>query len=400
MYDKENNNLISDLVDLIIDTGKLTFKAFKDFYNSINGIDERFNFDEYFKNINLCTVINNEKQYPSLINAHETNEGEKFIFTIPTGYGKDSLNKFKDGLESAIGFGIEFSYIGTYWIIDVIKNDLPSFIKYELPPKINNLKIPLGKTLHDTIYIDLRENPNTFIVGTTGSGKSVCTKSILTSLINKFEPNELELYLCDLKRVELNLFKNVAHTKKFCYELTEILETFEFIYEECERRYNLFMDSSVTSIFDYNNLKYTENLPFKVLFVEEVVLLLKDKNNTGMKILKEIIPICRACGIYVFLTTQRPSADIIDSFVKACISNRICFKVEDEKNSIICIDDIGAEQLEGKGHGILKVNSNKDYFRGYYIEDKEVKQHIRKHFKKYEYNKNNVIEDISFIDKL
>lgn len=400
MYDKESSNLISDLVDLIIETGKITFKSFRNFYNTINHLDEKFNFDKFFKDVNLCSIIDGEKQYPSLINCHETDEGGKFIFTIPTGYGKENLNKYKDSLECSIGYDLEFSFIGKYWIIDILKNELPTLVKYKLPITSKDLKINIGESIRGDIYIDLKENPNTFIVGTTGSGKSVCTKSILTSLINKFEPSELDLYLCDLKRVELNLFKNVSHTKKFCYELDDVIETFEYIYNECEHRYNLFMNSNVTNIFDYNKLRFTDNLPFKVLYVEEVVLLLKDKNNNGMKLLKEIIPICRACGIYVFLTTQRPSADIIDSVVKACISNRICFKVEDEKNSIICIDGLGAETLEGKGHGILKVNSKKEYFRSYFIEDKEVKYNIRKYYKKYENDKSKEINDISFIDKI
>lgn len=103
-------------------------------------------------------------------------------------------------------------------------------------------------------------------------------------------------------------------------------------------------------------------------------MLLEDGKKRAMKLLKQLIAISRASGLYVFLTTQRPSNDVIDNVVKANINNRIVFKCEDSKNSIVALDKEGAELLEGKGHGLLKQGANIIEFRSYFISDTKVKE--------------------------
>lgn len=296
----------------------------------------------------------------------------------------------------------------------ITQKEIKKFIPYKLKETSkDSLFVYIGKGVNGDIYLNLKENPNSFIVGTTGSGKSVCTKSIITSIVNNYSSNQLDLFLCDLKRVELNLFRNLKHTKKFAYRIDDVVETIKDVLYECENRYDLFMKRNVTNIFEYNKLD-CKRLKFQILFIEEVVLLLQDTKKEGMRYLKQLLSICRACGIYVFITTQRPSADIIDSVVKANINNRITFKVEDEKNSIICLDSEGAELLEGKGHGIIKIGSYKEEFRGYYISDNECKKLIEPYIIKEELkttskqigfieNKDGSptqLEDLSFLDKL
>lgn len=367
---ENNTNILSPLVDSLFEAGKLIYRMITK--------NNSFDFNSYFDTVKLYTQNGNEKIKPKLINKSQTEKGEKYIFTIPPGYGKESLTKFKDGLESAIGYKLEFDFEGKEWIIDVVKNKLKHNIPYKVPTRSSEgIIIPIGDSLSNTVEINLKENPNTFIVGTTGSGKSVCVKSIITSAVNLYTPKELELYLCDLKRVELNLFSNLEHTKQFVYKVEDVTQVILDILEECNRRYDLFMKYNVTNIFEYNKIFQRSKLPYKILFIEEIVLLLQDKKNIGMNGLKQLLSICRASGIYVFISTQRPSSDVIDNVVKANINNRICFKVEDSKNSVIALDDVGAEDLRGKGHGILKVGANKTEFQGYYIEDNEVKKLIK-----------------------
>ena len=299
----------------------------------------------------------------------------------------------------------------------ITQKEIKKFIKYEVKETSkDSIFIYIGRGIKGHIYLDLKENPNTFIVGTTGSGKSVCTKSIITSIVNNYKPSQVEIILCDLKRVELNLFRNLKHTKKFAYRIEDVTETINEVLEECERRYDLFMKRNVTNIFEYNKIS-NRKLKFQILFIEEIVLLMQDKKKIAMITLKQLLSICRASGIYVFITTQRPSADVIDSVVKANINNRIVFKVEDIKNSFICLDSEGAEMLEGKGHGIIKIGSYKQEFRGYYIDDEQCKQLIEPFIVKQELKqsskqigfienkkevikKENQIEDLSFLDKL
>lgn len=268
---------------------------------------------------------------------------------------------------------------------------LPKMIEYELLKRDTRegIFIPIAQTFKNkNIILDLKENPHSYIVGTTGSGKSVMTKIILTNLVSLYGSNELELYLCDLKRVELNLFRNVKHCKKFVYTVEDTTEVIADLLEETNRRYDLFMEHEVTNIFEYNKLPNVKKLKYQVLYVEEIVMLLEDKKKNAMRLLKQLIAISRASGCYVFLTTQRPDNTVIDNVVKANINNRIVLKTEDSKNSVVALDKPGAEDLKGNGHGILKNGSNFIEFQGYFIEDSQVKKIIKPFIKPKNSNKN------------
>ena len=102
-------------------------------------------------------------------------------------------------------------------------------------------------------------------------------------------------------------------------------------------------------------------------------MLLEDRKKQAMKLLKQLMAISRASGLYVFLTTQRPSNDVIDNVVKANVNNRICFKCEDSKNSIVALDQPGAENLRGNGHGIIKNGGKTAEFQGYFIKNSQIK---------------------------
>lgn len=356
-----------------------------------------FDFETYFINTNLYNETNEIREYPKLLDHTLSYKKDVYTFSVPSGYGKQKLLQYKDGLELAIGYPIEYKFIKSNWVIEVQKGKLPSKIKYSHVYKKNSLKIPLGESLDSIVEIDLKENPNTYICGTTGSGKSVCSKSVLTTIINNFNPNRMKIILCDLKKVELNLFKNVEHVERFAHDLTEITEIIEDTFIECEYRYNLFMENNVVNIYEYNQNR-KEKLPYKVLFIEEIVLLLQDKKHIAMDTLKQILPICRACGIFVIMTMQRPSCDVIDNIVKSCVNNRIIFKCEDSKNSLIALDDEGAENLKGNGHGILKVSGVKTEFQGYFISTNQTKDLIKTF--EIEKPKENKEIDLSFIDKI
>ena len=419
----ENCNIFEPLVVSLIDVCKVTTRLFIESYNTFKGKEnkEYFDFEKYFNIVGLETKHGDNVYTPNLVKKEETNCGTKYYFKIPPGYGEDSLNNYKDGLVSAIGKNIIMTYEGIYWCIEVIEKELPSSIEFELMKyKKNEIKIPLGESLHGVVELDLINTPNTYIVGTTGSGKSVCSKSILTHLVNNFKPYELELYLGDLKRVELNYFRNLKHTKSFVHTVEDVTNLIIFVFEECNRRYELFLELGVSDIYEYNKVK-VKKLPYQVLFIEEVVLLLQDKKNVGMKHLKLISSICRACGIFIICTCQRPSSDVLDNVFKSNVGNRIVFQCEDVKNSIIALDDEGAEKLKGRGHGIFKCGANKTEFQGYYLSNEKCKKLIKpfieekKTFKKIEVKENketdfskyeDVIEslpfdlDMSFLDNL
>lgn len=381
-----SENIVSAFTGTLVDStkllGKITGRFIEWFIEPwITETNQDYDFENYFENVKLFKTIDKEIIKPKQVALYSSPAGKVYKFSVPLGMTLKDFLKEKDGISTQIGKEINMRLKGSYVEIEIIENKLPKKINYKLPSKAKNdgIEITIGENLEGKIVINLKENPHTYIVGTTGSGKSVCTKSILTSISNLYSQNNLELYLCDLKRVELNLFSKLKHTKKFVYTVKDTTEVIRSLLEETENRYDLFMQNNVTNIFEYNKLNNVKKLKYQILFIEEVVMLLEDKSKKAMKLLKQLIAISRASGCYVFITTQRPSNDIIDSIVKANINNRIVFKCEDTKNSIVALDKEGAENLEGKGHGILKQGYKIKEFRGYFITDEQVNKYIDKY---------------------
>ena len=365
-------NILEPLIDGIIKYIKWNYDIW---FNKHN-----FSFNEFFKKVKLC---NKEEQYPKQIKEFDGKLGRVFLFNIPIGLNEDDFIKHKKSIEAQLKESIDIRLKNGFIEIEIISKKLPENIPYKLPTRVkDSIYIPLGESLEGPIAIDLKSHPHTYLVGQTGSGKSVCTKGILTSIVNNYRPHEVELYLCDLTMVELALFRNLAHTKKFVFTVEDTTEVVADLLEETLKRYQLFMDNGVTNIFEYNKLPGVKKLKYQILFIEEAVILLEDSKKKAMKLLKRLICISRKSGCYVFMTTQRPSVDIIDATVKAQVSNRIVFAVEDEKNSNICLDSPEAKDLRGKGHGILKVGPTKTEFQSYFISDEQVKEYTKKYIVK------------------
>ena len=412
-----DTNLLTPIVSAFFDAAKVTTKLILKALD----IKEYFDVENFFKTVDLK---NKKEQYPKQIKIYSSDNGYVYLMSVPVGLGLSNFMKYKESLQLQLRHNIEIRERKGYIEIEVITKKLSDNIPYSLPikTKFEGINFPIGKSLNKDIVLDLKENPHSYIVGTTGSGKSVCTKSILTSITNLYSPNELELYLCDLKRVELNLFSNIKHTKKFVYTVEDTTEVIADLLEETNERYELFMKHNVTSIFEYNKLPGVKKLKYQILYVEEIVLLLEDKKKTAMKLLKQLIAISRASGCYVFLTTQRPSNDVIDNVVKANINNRIVFKCEDSKNSIVALDQEGAQDLRGKGHGLIKRGSDIIEFQSFNISDKQVKELTKKYIvgtrsikdsdqklinstvvsneSKMNLETKNILEDLSFLDNL
>lgn len=381
-----SNSIANTLIDSLFDTINLAAKL-------IFNKSKSKNLDYFFQSVSMKNKLN---EYPIVIN----NKGS-YVVKVPSGLNINDFYKIQDSLETYLNYPINFKLDNEYLKITKADNkQLENNIPYKQCKRTtSSIKFDIGKSINDIVTLDLSENPMSYIVGTTGSGKSVMTKVILTNLIGMYGANELELYLCDMKRVELNIFRNVKQCKKFVYTVEDTTEVIADLLEETNKRYELFMEHEVTSIFEYNKLPNVKKLKYQVLYIEEMVMLLEDKKKQAQRLLKQLIAISRASGCYVFLTTQRPSNDIIDNVVKANINNRIVLKCEDSKNSIVALDREGAEKLHGNGHGILKRGSELVEFQGYYISDNEVKEIIKPYLKPKEV-KSELNQNININDKL
>ena len=367
------NNILEPVINAFWDVGMLLWRC-------IFGESKEFNFDKFFKNIEFK---NKKEIYPSVYKKYKTDIGTMYLITLPLGMELKDFQKLQGAMEQQAKKKMDINYKNGFIKIEVIERELEQCYNYTLPIKTKDyIEIPIGESLRGTEYINLKEIPNVLITGTTGSGKSVCSKAIITSLVNMYSPKELELYLIDFKQVELASFRDLEHTKIFEREVEPAKEVISALMEECNNRYNEFFKHGLTNIFDYNKKFPNKKMPFQILFIEEFVMLQMDKSKIAMNLLKQFASLCRASGQYIFISCQRADNTVIDGVLKANVGNRIVFRMEDSKNSIIALESEGAEELEGKGHGILKIGANKTEFRSYNITDNQVQQYTKKWIKK------------------
>jgi S-DNA-T family DNA segregation ATPase FtsK/SpoIIIE len=213
----------------------------------------------------------------------------------------------------------------------------------------SKLTLAIGKDVKgEPVVADLGQMPHLLIAGATGSGKTVCVNSLISSLIFKAKPDEVKFILVDPKKVELAQYKGIPHllhpiisnAKKACSALN-------WAVAEMEKRYRVLADAGVRNINTYN--KDGVKMPYLVVIVDELADLMvvaRDKIETSIQRLAQL---SRAVGIHLILATQRPSVDVITGVIKANFPARISFKVSSKVDSRTVLDMMGAEKLLGKG---------------------------------------------------
>lgn len=214
----------------------------------------------------------------------------------------------------------------------------------------SKLAMGLGKDVAGRIIIgDIAKMPHLLIAGSTGSGKSVCVNTLITSLVYKAKPDEVKLILIDPKVVELSNYNGIPHLlipvvtdpKKAANALT-------WAVTEMNRRYKLFADTQVKDIKSYNE-KTDNPLPRIVIIIDELADLMMVSANDVEDCIHRLAQMARAAGMHLIVATQRPSVDVITGVIKANIPSRIAFAVSSQTDSRTIIDMGGAEKLLGKG---------------------------------------------------
>lgn len=218
------------------------------------------------------------------------------------------------------------------------------------------LPVWLGQDVvgHD-FAMDLAQAPHLLVCGTTGSGKSVCLHSIITSLVATVPTNNLRLALIDPKRVEFSRYDKLANIfgEEIVNSADQAMLLLDSLVEEMEERHVLMQEAGVTSVAEGNEKKLLE-LPFIVVLVEELADLLMQSRELEVPLVR-LAQKARAAGIHLVLATQRPDSEILTGLLRSNIPGRIALRVQKMTESKIILDEKGAESLLGKGDMLVKV---------------------------------------------
>ena len=366
-----SENIIETVVNATFEVGKLSLKVL---YKLLS-IKPYYNLEDFFKKVGLKNKL---EQYPKQIKIYESKKGYTYLFTCPLGLSIDDFIKLKKAIEIQLKESIDIRERKGYVEVEVITVKLPSKIDFKLPTRLkDSIYIPFAESVGESIYLDLKETPHTLCTGTTGGGKSVTTRSIITSLISLY-PNVVDLYCIDFKIVELSIFKNLKQTKFYVNEVEEAKEVICDLMEECKKRYKLFEEVGVNNIYDYNKkVSKDKRLKYQFIVIEEFIMLLEDKKKVAMTNLKKLASLSRASGQFLYITGQRFDNTVIDLVLRANIGNRLCHKVESENDSKLIIDTAGAEKLRGNGHLLAKINGKVIEGQSYFISDDNVREYIK-----------------------
>lgn len=254
----------------------------------------------------------------------------------------------------------------------------------------------------DPIFVDIAKMPHLLIAGTTGSGKSVCINSLITSLLFRATPDEVKLILIDPKKVELGVYNKLPHLlvpvvtnpKKAAGSLT-------WAVAEMEKRYELIEEAGVRDIKGYNKmvdeLGTGEKIPSIIIVIDELADLMMSAPDTVEESICRIAQKARAAGMHLIIGTQRPSVDVITGLIKANIPSRIAFTVRSNIDSRTIIDIAGAEKLIGQGDMLYApVGAMKPIrVQGAFVSDREVEavcDYIRDSFGEVEYDQKAIDE--------
>ncbi len=259
----------------------------------------------------------------------------------------------------------------------------------------NKIFVALGKDLMGrSITEDISKMPHLLVAGSTGSGKSVCINTMISSILMRYKPTDVKLVLVDPKKVELTNYNGIPHL--LCPVVSDPKKasiTLQKIVSEMEKRYELFSEKEFKNIAAYNewivkeNKKHPENpnpkMPYIVVIIDELADLMLVASKEVEDSIMRITQMARAAGIHLIVATQRPSTDVITGLIKNNIPSRIAFSVSSGIDSRTILDMGGAEKLLGKGDMLyLPMGENTPKrIQGCYISDDEIKKlidHCRK----------------------
>ncbi|PKM53939.1 MAG: cell division protein FtsK [Firmicutes bacterium HGW-Firmicutes-5] len=275
--------------------------------------------------------------------------------------------------KSAVGIEVPNDITQAVTLREVI--DTTEFRKF--PSKIC---FALGKDISGQVMIaDIARMPHLLIAGATGSGKSVCVNTLITSILYRANPDEVKMLMIDPKVVELSAYNGIPHLLiPVVTDPKKAAGALNWAVQEMADRYKLFAAANVRDLGGYNKAVVENNegkkLPQIVIIVDELADLMMVAPNDVEDAICRLAQMARAAGLHLIIATQRPSVDVITGLIKANIPSRIAFNVSSGIDSRTIIDSNGAEKLLGKGDMLYyPVGLQKPVrVQGAFISEKEV----------------------------
>ena len=244
------------------------------------------------------------------------------------------------------------------------------------------LSVALGKDVSgESIFTRIDKTPHLLIAGSTGSGKSVCVNTIITSILLKNKPDKVKLIMIDPKMVELSIYDGIPHL--LTSVVTDPIKAADVLHKvvlEMENRYREFARARVRNMEGFNKIAAKDpdykELPYIVVIIDELADLMMVSSKEVEESIARIAQKARAAGIHMIIATQRPSVDVITGVIKTNIPSRIAFAVSSSIDSRTILDKSGAETLLGKGDMLyLSAESSKPVrIQGAFLSDEEVEK--------------------------
>jgi len=249
----------------------------------------------------------------------------------------------------------------------------------DMPGQASPLSVWLGKDISgNAVWTDLARMPHLLIAGTTGSGKSGCINTLLTSILLRSTPDEVRMILIDPKRIELNYYESIPHLlTPVVSNPKEASAVLQNVVAEMERRYERLSIIRARNLPEANRAfkaRGEEPLPYLLVVIDELADLMMVSPQAVEDAIIRLAQKSRAVGIHLVLATQRPSVDVITGMIKANVPSRIAFAVSSQTDSRVILDTSGAESLLGQGDMLFKPlgTSRMQRVQGAYVAEEEV----------------------------
>ena len=289
----------------------------------------------------------------------------RYEFTLEQGVKLSKITNLSDDIALALGAsGVRIAPIPNK--ISVVGIEVPN--RAVTPVRIRDVvesrtftehKSPVafavGKDIGGSCIVgDIGKLPHVLIAGTTGSGKSVCTNSLIVSILYKSTPEEVRFIMVDPKMVELAPYNGIPHLLiPVVTDPKKAAGALQWAVFEMMKRYKLFSEHGVKDLAGYNALarqdEELKTMPTVVVVIDELADLMLVAAKEVEESICRVAQMGRAAGMHLVIATQRPSSDVITGLMKANIPSRIAFAVASSLESRIILDTTGAEKLVGKG---------------------------------------------------